>query len=61
MKQLVEGYDNSEISNHSDYRDFFLAVNTSDITESEFELRVAVQSYKLSMEIINSYMKKIAE
>jgi hypothetical protein len=59
MKQLVEGYDNSEISNHSDYRDFFLEVNTPDITESE--LRVAVQSYKLSMEIINSYMKKIAE
>lgn len=59
MKELVEGYDNSEISNHSDYRDFFLEVNTSDITESE--LRIAVQSYKLSMDIINSYMKKIAE
>jgi hypothetical protein len=59
MKELVKGYDNSEISNHSDYRDFFLEVNTSDITESE--LRIAVQSYKLSMDIINSYMKKIAE
>jgi hypothetical protein len=59
MKQLVKGYDNSEISKQSDYRDFFLAVNTSDITESD--LRIAVQSYKLSMDVINSYMQKIAE
>ena len=56
MKQLVNGYDNSEIANQTDYREFFLKVNTSDVTDKE--LRIAVQSYKLSMNIIDSHYKK---
>ena len=57
MKQLINGYDNSEIVNQPDYRKFFLKVKTSDITDNE--LRIAVQSYKLSVHIIDSHYKKL--
>ena len=57
MKQLIKGIDNSEISNHPDYRDFFLKVNTADVVD--MDLRVAVQSYKLSMAIFKTYIKKL--
>lgn len=57
MKQLIKDIDNSEILEQGDYRDFFLNVKTSDILENE--LRIAVQSYKLAMNIIDSHVGKI--
>ena len=58
MKDLIDGFTNEEILKKTDKLGFFIKeVKTSDIQESD--LRIAVQSLKLSNEIIQQHMKKL--
>lgn len=58
MKQLIKNFENKDILEKTDYREFFIAeVNTSDIEDKE--LRIAVQSFKLADTIIKGQLKKL--
>lgn len=58
MKQLINNVTNEELIGMKNYRKYFLQeVSIEDITDRD--LRIAVQSYKMSVAMIDAYIKDL--